>query len=85
MTMRPAPYERLRNDETFAALDRFSELARERSIETATLALAWLLARPWVTALVVGPRKPEHLEPAIRALDLQLSQSEADELAALFE
>jgi aryl-alcohol dehydrogenase-like predicted oxidoreductase len=85
MTMRPGPYEHLSSDETFAALDRFSELARERGVDAATLALAWLLARPWVTAIVIGPRRPEHLEPAIRALDLQLSQSDTDALAALFE
>jgi NDP-hexose C3-ketoreductase / dTDP-4-oxo-2-deoxy-alpha-D-pentos-2-ene 2,3-reductase len=37
-----------------------------------------------VTAVVVGPRRPEHLEAALRALESPLSQDEADELAALF-
>jgi aryl-alcohol dehydrogenase-like predicted oxidoreductase len=37
-----------------------------------------------VTAVVVGPRRPEQLEPALTALEHRLSQSEAEELAALF-
>jgi aryl-alcohol dehydrogenase-like predicted oxidoreductase len=50
----------------------------------ATLSIAWLLAQPHVTAVVVGPRRPEHLEPALRAVDIQLSAAEAEKLGALF-
>jgi aryl-alcohol dehydrogenase-like predicted oxidoreductase len=85
MTMRPGPYEHLRDEKTFRGLDRFGELAQRQGIDSATLAIAWLLAQPWVTALVVGPRTPTQLEPALRALDVRLSQSEAAEVAALFE
>ena len=84
MAMRPGPYEHLRNEETFAALDRFAQVAAERGVRPATLAISWLLAQPHVTAVVVGPRRPEQLEPALTALEHQLSQSEAEELAALF-
>jgi aryl-alcohol dehydrogenase-like predicted oxidoreductase len=84
MAMRPGPYEHLRNETTFAALERFADLAEQRGLDPATLAIAWLLVQPWVTALVVGPRNPAHLEPALRALEVQVSQSEAAELAALF-
>jgi aryl-alcohol dehydrogenase-like predicted oxidoreductase len=85
MTMRPEPYEHLRSDKTFDALDRFAELAKERGVDAAALAIAWLLAQTWVTAVVVGPRTPAHLEPALRALDLELSSSEAGEIASVFE
>jgi aryl-alcohol dehydrogenase-like predicted oxidoreductase len=85
MAMRPGPYEHLRNDETFSALERFGEIAQRRGIDAATLALAWLLVQPHVTAVVVGPRRPDHLEPALRALEHGLTPAEADELAALFE
>jgi aryl-alcohol dehydrogenase-like predicted oxidoreductase len=84
MAMRPGPYEHLRNEETFAALDRFAEVAAQRGVHLATLAISWLLAQPHVTAVVVGPRRPEQLEPALTALEDRLSQSEAEELAALF-
>src|SRR6266508_452448 len=84
MATRPEPYEHLRTDHTFDALEAFAEAAARRGVDPATLALAWVLTRPAVTAVVVGPRRPDHLDPALRALDLNLSQAEADELAALF-
>jgi aryl-alcohol dehydrogenase-like predicted oxidoreductase len=84
MSMRPEPYAHLRTERTFAALDRFAEIAERRGVETATLAIAWLLAQPVVSAVVVGPRRPEQLDPALRALDHRLSKAEADEVAALF-
>ena len=49
-----------------------------------TLAVAWLLAQPAVTAVVVGPRRLEHLEPALAGLELRLSRADADAIAELF-
>ena len=85
MTLRPEPYEHLRTDRTFDALERFAHEADRRDTDAATLAIAWLLAQPHVTAVIVGPRRPEHLETAVRALDVRLTQAEAEELAALFD
>jgi aryl-alcohol dehydrogenase-like predicted oxidoreductase len=48
----------------------------------AEVALAWLLGRPGVTAPIVGATKLEHLETAIRALDLTLSDDEVASLDA---
>jgi aryl-alcohol dehydrogenase-like predicted oxidoreductase len=84
MALRPGPYEHFRTERTFDALERLAGIASERGTDMATLSIAWLLSRPPVTAVVVGPRRPEHLEPAVRALDLQMSEAEADELAGLF-
>ncbi len=49
----------------------------------ATLALAWLLADPSVS-VVVGPRRPEHLQPALAALERPLSPHERETLSGLF-
>ena len=84
MTLRPEPYEHLRSEETFAALERFEAAAAARGVEPAALAIAWLLAQPGVTAVVIGPRRPEQIAPALRALELDLSPADADEVAALF-
>jgi aryl-alcohol dehydrogenase-like predicted oxidoreductase len=84
MTLRPDPYVHLDDDAVYDALDRFEQAARDRGVDLPTLALAWLLSDPRVTAVVVGPRRPEHLEPAVAALDLQLAEAERDELASLF-
>jgi aryl-alcohol dehydrogenase-like predicted oxidoreductase len=84
MAMRPAAYEHLRRPETFTGLDRLAEIAKRRGVDSATLAIAWLLGQPWVTAVVVGPRRAEHLEPALRALEHPLSAADAEEVGALF-
>ena len=84
MALRPEPYEELANDRTFDALDAFGAAAAERGVEPAALAIAWVLSDPRVTAVVVGPRRVEQLEPALAALDLRLASAERDELAELF-
>jgi aryl-alcohol dehydrogenase-like predicted oxidoreductase len=84
MTLRPDPYTDLVHERTFAALERFEAAAAERDVEPAALAIAWVLGHPQVTAVVVGPRRPEHLAPALAALELRLSPDERDELAELF-
>lgn len=84
MTLRPGPYEHLRTDRTFDALEAFAEHARDRGTSPAGLALAWALAGPQVTAIVVGPRRPEQLRPALEALELRLSPLEYETIGALF-
>jgi len=79
MTLRPQPYEHLRDDAVYDRLERLAELG-----DPATLALAWLLADERVTAVIVGPRRPAHLQPAIDALARPLGGPEAAELSALF-
>jgi aryl-alcohol dehydrogenase-like predicted oxidoreductase len=84
MATRPEPYLRFREDAVYAALDRFETAAAERGVDMPTLAFAWLLSDPRIEAVVAGPRKPEHLQPAVAALEVALSDSERDELASLF-
>jgi aryl-alcohol dehydrogenase-like predicted oxidoreductase len=84
MTQRPEPYEHLRSEAVFDGLEAFARAAEERRVDTAALAYAWLLAQPQVTAIVVGPRRPAHLEPADAALELLLTPAEAAELAGFF-
>ena len=83
MTLRPEPYAELENERTFRALEEFEATAAERDVEPATLAVAWVLSHPQVTAVVVGPRRPEQLQTALGALELRLSLQERDELAKL--
>jgi aryl-alcohol dehydrogenase-like predicted oxidoreductase len=85
MTLRPEPYRSFEADAAFTAIESFAAAARERGVEPATLALAWLLSEPRVTAVVIGPRRPAQLEPARAALDVALNPGERAELAALFD
>ena len=84
MTLRPDPRRERDQDATFDALEAFAAEAERRGTEPSTLAIAWLLAQPDVTAVVVGSRRPEHLRSALAAVELELSESDRDELAAVF-
>jgi aryl-alcohol dehydrogenase-like predicted oxidoreductase len=68
MTMRPEPYEHLRTDAVFDLLEDLERQAEAQGSTMAALAIAWLLANPQVTAVIVGPRRPAQLEPALAAL-----------------
>ncbi|MGI8420993.1 MAG: aldo/keto reductase, partial [Gaiellaceae bacterium] len=76
MSMRPEPYEHLRTAQVFDGLEALEARAAAADDDAATLAFAWLFAQPAVTAVVVGPRRPEQLEPALRGLELRLSAAE---------
>jgi aryl-alcohol dehydrogenase-like predicted oxidoreductase len=61
------------------------QVAAARGIEPAQVALAWLLAKPAVTAPIIGATKLAHLETAIAALDVRLSEEEVQILEAPYQ
>jgi aryl-alcohol dehydrogenase-like predicted oxidoreductase len=63
-----------------AIVDRVREIAEEREVPRAQVALAWLLQRPVVTAPIVGARTAGHLNDAVAALSLELTDKEVDRL-----
>jgi aryl-alcohol dehydrogenase-like predicted oxidoreductase len=67
-------------DEDFDVVDRAGEVAAERGVPAAQLALAWLMHRPGVTAPIVGATKLEHLEDALAAAELDVSDEEMGRL-----
>ncbi|CAG7652172.1 aldo/keto reductase [Actinacidiphila bryophytorum] len=67
-----------------AKVQAYEELCDDRGLEPGEVALAWLLTRPGVTGPIVGPRTAEHLESALRALDLDLDAELLAELDAIF-
>ena len=68
----------------FAVVDRVGEVAAERGLPSAQLALSWLLDKPGVTAPIVGATKLGQLEDALAAERLSLSQDEIDRLEELY-
>jgi aryl-alcohol dehydrogenase-like predicted oxidoreductase len=66
----------------FDVVDRVAEVASGRAVSSAQVALAWLLHKPAVTAPIVGATRVEHVEDAISAEGLSLSE---DEIARLEE
>jgi aryl-alcohol dehydrogenase-like predicted oxidoreductase len=66
----------------FDVVDRVVEVARERGVKPAQVALAWVLSKPGITAPIVGATKLSHLEDSLAAEELELSD---DEIARLEE
>jgi 1-deoxyxylulose-5-phosphate synthase len=64
----------------FDVVERADEVASERGVSTAQVALAWLLHKPGVTAPIVGATKLEHLDDALAAEQLSLSDAEIERL-----
>jgi 1-deoxyxylulose-5-phosphate synthase len=71
-----------RPDLDVPVIDRLAEVAAERGVPPAQVALAWLLHKPGVTAPIVGATKLEHVEDALAAESLALGD---DEIARLEE
>jgi aryl-alcohol dehydrogenase (NADP+) len=63
-------------------IERVVEIASERGIPAAPVALAWLMHKPAVTAPIVGATRLQHIDDAITATELALSD---DEIARLEE
>ncbi len=73
-------YDTASSDRVIA--DRVAKIAAERGVPRAQVALAWVLHNEVVTAPIVGASKPGHLDDAVAAVDLVLSD---DEVARLEE
>ena len=84
MTQRPETYEAYRADRVYDALEVLEEEAADRGTSMAGLALAWLLAQPEVTGVVIGPGRADHLAPAAEALGLPLTATDVSRLTEVF-
>jgi 1-deoxyxylulose-5-phosphate synthase len=60
--------------------EQVAEVARARGIPRAQVAMAWILGRPGVTAPIVGVTKPSHLDDAVAALSVELTEQETEQL-----
>jgi aryl-alcohol dehydrogenase-like predicted oxidoreductase len=84
MTQRPEPYAPFVAKGTFDRLEQFARLATARGNSMAGLALAWLLGDQRIAQIVVGPGRPEQLEPVREALARPLSGEERATLDSVF-
>ena len=66
----------------WAVVEAVRKVASARNVSPAEVALAWLLAKPGVVAPIVGSTKIEHLDTAVRAVELSLSEEEMKSLEA---
>ncbi|HEY6912018.1 MAG TPA: aldo/keto reductase [Myxococcales bacterium] len=67
-------------DQNWRTLDKVLDLARRRGTSPASVALAWLLAKPEVSSVIVGARTVEQLTENLRAAELKLGAQEMKDL-----
>jgi len=65
----------------FDAIDALGAIAKERGATVAQVALAWLLAQPGVTSVIIGANKMSQFEDNLQAIDVQLSPEEVAQLS----
>lgn len=64
----------------YSVVERLAAIASERGVSPAQAAIAWLLSKPVVTAPIIGATKMHHLEDAVAAVNLRLSEEEIKRL-----
>lgn len=72
------------SDNDFEIADRVSAIADQHGVPSAQVALAWVLSKDVVTSPIIGASKPGHLEDAVAALSLRLTEEEISSLEELY-
>jgi 1-deoxyxylulose-5-phosphate synthase len=73
-----------REDSDFDIIGRLAEVASKKELPDAQVALAWMLGKPFITAPIIGASKPGHLEDAVAALSVKLTEEEIRQLEELY-
>jgi aryl-alcohol dehydrogenase-like predicted oxidoreductase len=68
-----------------AVVDRTHDVARDLGLPAAQVAMAWLLSKPMVTSPIVGATKPHHLDDAVAATSVKLSDHDIARLEEVYE
>ncbi len=76
--------QRYVGDENKPIVEAVAQVAEARGVPMAQVALAWVLRNPVVAAPIVGPTKEHHLPDAVAALDIELTDDEAEALEAAY-
>ena len=80
----PVQQELYGRDEDLGVIDALSEVARERGLPPAQIALAWLLHKPGVSAPIIGATRSNHIDDAIAATRVSLTRAELGRLEAAY-
>jgi aryl-alcohol dehydrogenase (NADP+) len=67
-------------EEDFTVADRAAGMAKERGVTASQIALAWVLGKPFIHSPIIGATKMDHLDQAIAALEISLSDEERKRL-----
>jgi aryl-alcohol dehydrogenase (NADP+) len=73
------------HEQDFTVADRAAEVAKGHNATASQIALAWVLSKPYIAAPIIGSSKIEHLDQAIAALEIKLSDDEVRRLEELYQ
>ena len=71
--------------EDFDVLERVKEIASEKGVKPAQIALSWLFHKNYVAAPIVGASRVEHVDEAVEALEIKLSSDDINRLEELYQ
>ncbi len=77
--------KQLYSDADMEIVQRVSDVAEERGLPMATVALAWMLSKPGITSPIIGATKPNHLDDAVAALSVHLTPQETNHLEEAYQ
>jgi aryl-alcohol dehydrogenase (NADP+) len=72
-------------EEDFVVAEKAAEVAKNHNVTASQIALAWVLSKPYIAAPIIGSSKIEHLDQAIAALEIKLSEEEVKQLEAAYQ
>lgn len=75
--------DRYFDEMNFVVADRFTAFAAEQGIHPATLAVAWVMSNPAITAPIIGARNVEQLEYSLAAVDVDMTPEWRNEISSL--
>ncbi|AIF50292.1 aldo/keto reductase [Pelosinus sp. UFO1] len=75
--------DRYTDEINFVVADRFNAYAAEHGLHPATLAVAWVMSNPAITAPIIGARNLEQLEYSLAAIDVDMSPEWRNEISSL--
>lgn len=67
----------------YQVVDLLKQIAQEKQATPAQVALAWMLTKSFVSAIIIGANKPSHLEDNLGAVNIKLSAQEVEKLNAI--
>lgn len=74
----------LYRDSDSGIINRVTDIAGKRGVSNSQVALAWMLSKQFITSPIIGASKPGHIEDAVKALELKLSEDELKYLEELY-
>ena len=72
-------------EDDFRVANRAEEIAKERGVTSSQIALAWVLSKPYIASPIIGSSKIEHIDQAMAALDIKLTDEEVKRLEELYQ